>query len=216
MRDARHGTQLSAAFLTLSCLQNQLIKSLVFPRLPAEIRTSVCRLLLAPEKDGTVYIRTESPALSSACDSTSSDHRRSRLRAVPYLIACIQAVSKQSTQVGPHLISRLRYGVSATRLIVKHAILFNSFETDIESIIPFLHDGTPLALTPIQSIQIAKRGLPYGRGFDCCEWSNACVFLATLMSLQRVTLRIVRGQPAPVLGTLERLGQNTSPRNHGT
>ena len=69
------------------------------------------------------------------------------------------------------------------------------FATDMESVIPFLKDLTPLARASIKQISIRKRALPYTKYFDRYEWASACRFIAENTRLARLDLGIDGGKP---------------------
>ena len=69
------------------------------------------------------------------------------------------------------------------------------FATDIESVVPFLQDLTPLARASIKHISMLKRALPYTKDFDRCEWASACTFIARNTQLARLDLGIEGGKP---------------------
>lgn len=70
------------------------------------------------------------------------------------------------------------------------------FGTDIESILPFLQDLTPAALSSIKRINIVKRSLPYTKDFDRCEWRNACAFISQKLRLVELNLYVEGGTPS--------------------
>ena len=67
------------------------------------------------------------------------------------------------------------------------------FGTDIESILPFLQDLTPAALSSIKRMNIVKRSLPYTKDFDRCEWHNACAFISQSLRLVQLDLYVEGG-----------------------
>ena len=69
------------------------------------------------------------------------------------------------------------------------------FASDIESIVPFLQDLTPVARSSIKRISILKRALPYTKEFDRCEWASACAYIAANMQLSQLNLGIEGGKP---------------------
>lgn len=81
-------------------------------------------------------------------------------------------------------------------------LLYSSYTFDfdghIEAVIPFLSDLTPFARSCIKNLRIVKRGLPYCKEFDKCEWSNAMRYLtstSTNIALRRLELGVVAGRP---------------------
>ena len=60
------------------------------------------------------------------------------------------------------------------------------FATDVENVVPFLQDLTPLALASTKKISILKRALPYTKDFDRCEWASAWTFIAENLQLVRL------------------------------
>lgn len=69
------------------------------------------------------------------------------------------------------------------------------FATDVESVVPFLQDLTPLARASIEHISILKRALTCTKDFDRCEWASACTFIAENTQLARLDLGIEGGKP---------------------
>ncbi|KAI4242764.1 MAG: hypothetical protein L6R40_003828 [Gallowayella cf. fulva] len=171
-------------------------------RLPAEIRTIIYHLLLAPEKNGIIRIRTESPMLHKARNAMSM-RRRSRFRVVSDRV---RSGSSETSYTG-HRTSDIDTAIlGVCRQIHTEAchVLYSEhtfdFDIDVESIVPFFRDLTPAALASVESIRFVKRALPYCKDFDRCEWRSACAFLATQMKLRRVILTVVGGRPGPVWG----------------
>ena len=78
-------------------------------------------------------------------------------------------------------------------------VLYSSFNfdfaTDIECVVPFLQDLTPLARASIKQISVLIRALPYTKDFDECEWASACTFIAKNIQLARLDLGIEGGKP---------------------
>ena len=70
------------------------------------------------------------------------------------------------------------------------------FGTDIESILPFLQDLTPAALSSIKRMKIIKRSIPYTKDFDRCEWRNACTFISQRLRLVQLDLHVKGGTPS--------------------
>ena len=64
------------------------------------------------------------------------------------------------------------------------------FSANIESILPFLQDLAPAALSSIRCINIVKRSLPYTKDFDRCEWRNACTFISQNLQLEQLDLYV--------------------------
>ena len=173
-----------------------------FLRLPAEIRRNIYRLLLAPEPDGLIPIRTESPERYKA-RNTSIIRRRTCYRVISDRV---RSGSSETSYTG-YKPSAIHTGMlRVCRQIHQEAChtLYSEntfdFDIDIESIVPFCRDLTPAALASVQSIRLVKRALPYCKGFDCCEWRSACTYLAAHTRLRRLTLAIVGGRPPPMWG----------------
>ncbi|KAL8702048.1 MAG: hypothetical protein Q9224_000197 [Gallowayella concinna] len=173
-----------------------------FLRLPAELREDIYQLLLAPEKDEIIRIRTESPALHKARNAISG-RRRSRFRVISDRV---RSGSSETSYTG-HQTSNIHTAIlGVCRQIHREAchVLYSEhtfdFDIDVESIVPFFRDLTPAALASVESIRFVKRALPYCKDFDRCEWRSACAFLATQMKLRRVNLTVVGGRPGPVWG----------------
>ena len=70
------------------------------------------------------------------------------------------------------------------------------FGMDIESILPFLQDLTPAAISSIKHMNIIKRSLPYTKDFDRCEWRNACAFISQNLRLVQLNLYVEGGTPS--------------------
>lgn len=173
-----------------------------FLQLPAEIRRNIYQLLLAPEPGGLIPIRTESPELYKA-RNTSISRRKTCYRIIPDRV---RSGSSETSYTG-YRPSGIHTGiVKVCRQIHQEAChtLYSEntfdFDIDIESIVPFFRDLNPAALASVQSIRLVKRALPYCKDFDHCEWRNACTFIATHTRLRRLTLAIVGGRPRPIWG----------------
>ncbi|KAL8673885.1 MAG: hypothetical protein Q9168_001705 [Polycauliona sp. 1 TL-2023] len=173
-----------------------------FLRLPAEIRRNIYQLLLAPNVDGLIPVRTEAPELYKARNAFLS-RRRTRYRVISDRV---RSGSSETSYTGykPREIETGILGVCRQLHQEACHTLYSEntfdFDIDIESLMPFFRDLTPTALASVQSIRLVKRALPYCKDFDRCEWRNACTFLATHTKLRRVTLAIVGGRPRPIWG----------------
>ena len=69
------------------------------------------------------------------------------------------------------------------------------FATDVECVVPFFQDLTPIARSSIRHIGILKRALPYTKDFDRCEWTSACTFIAENLQLSQLDLGVEGGKP---------------------
>lgn len=169
-------------------------------QLPAEIRQIIYRYLLIPRQGETIKICTDSPAKCRVRDKANPHRRRTRFRAIldrvhpGSLETTYSANFRSEIHVAILSVCRQIHGEACHVLYSEHTF---EFDLDIESIVPFLQDRTLFALASIRNISIAKRGLPYCRDFDHCEWRNACTFLAERMSLRSLSLRVVGGKPGP-------------------
>ena len=172
-----------------------------FLTLPAEIRTSIYHLLLTPNTQGDIIsIRTESPEQFKARKNTYPNQLRSRYRAIHDRIHPssfeTSYTGKASFDIHVTILRVCRQIHSEACHILYSENTFD-FDMDIESMVPFLRDRTPLALASVRSVRFTKRCLPYCSDFDHCEWRNACDFLSTQMKLQRLTLRVVGADFSP-------------------
>ena len=79
-----------------------------------------------------------------------------------------------------------------------HVLYSHTFDfgLDVESILPFLQDLTPAALSSVKRIRLTKRSLPYTRDFDRCEWRNACDFTSKNLNLVQLDLDVYGGTPS--------------------
>ncbi|KAL8716340.1 MAG: hypothetical protein Q9220_000245 [cf. Caloplaca sp. 1 TL-2023] len=154
-------------------------------------------MLLAPDKDQTVFIRTESLELC-ANRNANALRRRSHFRVITDRVRTGSAMTSYSAHITSNIDTAI---LGLCRQIHNEAahVLYSGytfdFDLDIESIVPFFQDLTPAARASVQSIQFAKRALPYSKEFDRCEWQNTCAFLASQMTLRQVSLRIAGGNP---------------------
>ena len=78
---------------------------------------------------------------------------------------------------------------------VLYAYYTFDFATDVEGVVPFLQDLTPVARSSIKRISILKRALPYTKDFDRCEWASACKYIAANTQLVQLDLGIEGGKP---------------------
>ncbi|KAI4255077.1 MAG: hypothetical protein L6R42_006926 [Xanthoria sp. 1 TBL-2021] len=173
-----------------------------FLRLPGEIRRNIYQLLLAPDPNGLIPIRTEPPELFKARNAILT-RRRTRFRVISDRV---RSGSSETSYTG-YKPSGIDTGIlrvcRQTHQEACHTLYSENtldFDIDVESIMPFFQDLTPAALASVQSIRLVKRALPYCKDFDRCEWRSACAFLASHTKLRRVTLAIVGGRPGPVWG----------------
>ena len=67
------------------------------------------------------------------------------------------------------------------------------FAQDVESVIPFLTDRTPFALSSIRKLNLVKRSPTSSRYFDQSEWNAACDFISTHLELQHLGLGVFGG-----------------------
>ena len=168
-------------------------------RVPIEIRLMIYRNLLSDRNDKTLFIRTEDPTIYVR--RQKEERRRTKFR---YISDRMRNRSSESTY---YLERGGDADISASVLAVNHQIheeaayvlysehTFN-FGIDIESILPFLQDLTPVALDSIQRISISKRSLPYTKDFDRCEWRNACTFISNNLKLAQLDLVVYGGTPS--------------------
>lgn len=170
--------------------------SIPFFRLPAEVRFQIYGLLLMNHDLSVLCIRTEHAALWELRKGEA--RRRTKYR---HMADRFRARTMESTY---HLLQNP--GIDISILSVNHRIhreashvLYSQhifdFGTDIESIVPFLSDLTPEALSSVKHIGLFKRALPYTRDFDSCEWRSACAFISNNMNLAQLDLMIEGGQP---------------------
>ena len=78
---------------------------------------------------------------------------------------------------------------------VLYGALSFDFEKDVEAVVPFLQDLTPVARRSVKCIRIVKRALPYVKEFGRLEWAAMCNFLSASMNLQEIHLAVISGAP---------------------
>lgn len=167
-----------------------------FLRVPAEIRLIIYELLLSDHDDKTFCIRTENPATYQR--RKGEERRRRTFR---YIQDRMRSRSGESTYglikssgLYPSILGVNRQIHSeASHVLYSHTF---DFGLDVESILPFLQDLTPTALSSIKRIKMTKRSLPYTKDFDRCEWRNACDYIAKNLSLVQLDLRVYGGTPS--------------------
>ena len=169
-----------------------------FLRVPAEIRLIVYKLLLSDHKDMTLRIRTEEQ--STYEQRKRLVRRRSKFR---YIVDRMRSRSAESTYCldkSPGDIHPSILGVNQQIHLEASHVLYSEhtfdFGTDIESILPFLHDLSPTALSSIKRMTIVKRSLPYTKEFDRCEWRSACAFISQNLRLVQLDLYVEGGTPS--------------------
>ena len=172
-----------------------------FLRLPVEIRLTIYDLLLANHADKDLSIRTEQPTLYE------SQKHKHRLRTKYHHIS--DRLRSRSTESTYHLLESPGFHPSilgVNRQIHAEAshVLYSShifgFELDIESVVPFLQDLTPVARESIKRIGLVKRAIPYCRGYDDCEWQSTCAYISTNLKLAQLDLGVLGGRPASIWG----------------
>jgi len=163
-------------------------------RAPAEIRLVIYKLLLLNHDDKTLRIRIEDPSIYK--DRKREQRERCKFR---FMNDRMRSRSTEST----YFLKRTPYQeIDAAILGVNHQIheeashvLYHEhvfdFDMDIESIVPFLNDLTPVALSSIKHIRLVKRSLPYTKDFDRCEWRNACNFITENMRSKNMRLQLL-------------------------
>lgn len=169
-----------------------------FLQLPGEIRLIIYKLLLSEHQDTTLCIRTEEPSIYER--RKRELRRRSTFR---YIVDRMRSRSAESTYClnrSPGDIHSSILGVNRQIHAESSHVLYSehtfNFGTDIESILPFLQDLTPAALSAIKCMNIVKRSLPYTKDFDRCEWRNACAFISQNLRLVQLDLCVEGGTPS--------------------
>ena len=169
-----------------------------FLNVPAEIRLIVYKLLLSDHKDMTLRIRTESPAMYE--QRKREMRRRSSFRYIADRMRSRSAESTYYLDKSPGDIHFSILGVNQQIHAEASHVLYSEhtfdFGMDIESILPFLQDLTPAALSSIKRMNIVKRSLPYTKDFDRCEWRNACAFISQNLRLVQLDLDVEGGTPS--------------------
>lgn len=169
-----------------------------FLRIPTEIRFQIYSLLLINHDRPTVSFRTEDASLWELrkCEL----RRRSKYRHMPIRLRAgtIESTYHLLENPGIHasiLGTNRQIHTEASDVLYSHHLF--DFGFDIESIVPFLSDLTPTALSFVKRICLSKRSLPYDKDFDRCEWGNACAFISQNMRIAQLDLVIAGGKPDP-------------------
>lgn len=166
-----------------------------FLRAPAEIRLAIYKLLLSDHEDKSLQIRTEDPLIYEKrkrehrrrCNFRFiADRMRSRSAESTY---CLKRTPGNEPQKLYASILGVNHQIHAEASHVLYSEHVFDFDMDIESILPFLQDLTPAALSSIRRIKMVKRSLPYTKDFDRCEWRNACNFIAENMRFETMRLK---------------------------
>ena len=167
-----------------------------FLRLPAEIRLNIYEHLLSHHNDKILCIRTEDAA---TYERRKQEHRRrGKFRYIQDRLRSRSGESTYCLKKSPGFYTSI-LGVNrhvyseASHVLYSHVF---DFGMDIESILPFLKDLTPMALSSIKRIKMVKRSLPYTKDFDRCEWRNACEFISKNMNLIQLDLGVYGGTPS--------------------
>ena len=173
------------------------IGTVPFLRVPAEVRLIIYKLLLSDHENKTLRIRTEQPSMYE--QRKRETRRRRNFR---YIADRLRSRSAESTYcldespgIRPSIlgVNRQVHAEASHVLYSEHTF---DFGTDIESILPFLQDLTPVALSSIKRMVFVKRSLPYTRDFDRCEWRNACAFISQNLRLVQLDLYVEGGTPS--------------------
>ena len=169
-----------------------------FLKVPAEIRLIIYKLLLSDQNDMTLRIRTEEPSMFER--RKREMRRRSKFRYIADRMRSRSAESTYCLDRSPGNIHSSILGVNQQIHAEAAHVLYSEhtfdFGTDIESILPFLQDLTPTALSSIKRMNIVKRSLPYTKDFDRCEWRNACAFISQNLRLVQLDLYVEGGTPS--------------------
>lgn len=168
-----------------------------FLRVPAEIRLMIYKLLLLDHNDTTLRIRTEQPSIYERHKRVL---RRTKFRYIADRMRSRSAESTYFLDRKPESIHSSILGVNQQIHAEACHVLYSQhifdFGMDIESILPFLQDLTPAALSSIKHMNIIKRSLPYTKDFDRCEWRNACAFISQNLRLVSLKLLVEAGSPS--------------------
>ncbi len=166
-----------------------------FLRVPAEIRLIVYKLLFSNHEDMTLRIRTEQLSVYERCKRET--RQRSKYRYIADRMRSRSAESTYCLEEGPGYIRSSILGVNRQIHAESSHVLYSEhtfdFGTDIESIVPFLQDLTPAALSSIKCISLVKRSLPYTKDFDRYEWRNTCAFISQNLRLEQLNLFVEGG-----------------------
>lgn len=167
-----------------------------FLRVPAEIRLNIYELLLSDRDDNVLRIRTEDALTYQR--RKQENRRRSKFRYIQDRMRSRSGESTYCLKNSPGFHTSI-LGVNhqihreASHVLYSHTF---DFGMDIESILPFLQDLTPTALTSIKRIMMVKRSLPYTKDFDRCEWRSACDFISKYLNLVQLDLGVYGGTPS--------------------
>ena len=167
-----------------------------FLRIPTEVRLQIYGLLLTNHDLSVLSIRTEHASLWEL--RKKEQRRRTKYM---HIADRFRARTMESTY---HLLQNP--GIDASILCVNQRIHIEAshilysqhtfeFGTDIESVVPFLSDLTPTALSSVKRLSLFKRALPYTKDFDRCEWRNACCFISKNLQLAQLGLLVEGGKP---------------------
>ena len=133
-----------------------------FLKVPAEIRLIIYKLLLSDYENMTLRIRTEEPSVYERHKRTL---RRNKFRFIADRMRSRSAESTYCLDKNPGFIHSSILGVNQQIHAEASHVLYSEhifdFGTDIESILPFLQDLTPAALSSIKHMNIIKRSLPW-------------------------------------------------------
>lgn len=175
-----------------------------FLKVPAEIRLAIYKLLLSDHNDKFLRIRTEDPLIYEK--RKQEQRQRCKFRFVADRMRSRSAESTYHLRRAPSqdiwvqiLGASQQIHAEASHVLYSEHVF--DFDMDIESILPFLKDLTPAALSSVKHIRMVKRSLPYTKDFDRCEWRNACNFVAEnmrfeTMRLQHLDLVVYGGTPS--------------------
>lgn len=170
-----------------------------FLSLPTEIRLQVLQMLLTNYDDKHLRIRTEDQEIYKRRKRERrrrsnfifiADRMRSRSAESTYSLA------RTTSQIIHPPILRVNRQIHAEASHVLYSRHTFDFDKDIESIIPFLQDLTPIARMSIKRIKMTKRALPYTKDFDRSEWESACEHISQSLRLEQLDLGIQGGTPA--------------------
>ena len=169
-----------------------------FLNVPAEIRLIIYKLLLSDHKDMTLRIRTEVPSIYER--RKREIRRRSKFRYIADRMRSRSAESTYCLDRSPGDIYSSILGVNQQTHAEASYVLYSQhtfdFGMDIECILPFLQDLTPVARSSIKCMNLVKRSLPYTKDFDHCEWRNACAFISQNLRLVQLDLYVEGGTPS--------------------
>ncbi|MCJ1413267.1 hypothetical protein MMC19_007371 [Ptychographa xylographoides] len=111
----------------------------------------------------------------------------------------VRSIETTYCLIGNHGLSTSILGVNKQIHREGCHVLYSShvfdFDKNVESIIPFFGDLTPIALLSVRRISIVQRALPYIKEFDRCEWRSVCKFIARNLELDHLVLGVLGGVP---------------------